>query len=180
MVDFVDAVAGDAQDTWARLLGPRYERTVVSLFRDAVQSACGAAESATGPFYCPGDRNVYLDLGFFAELSQRFGAPVYARIDAPASARQRQILKALSAADVRATSLAGEPILDRLTHAPGNGAPIGGLKVVAENGWFAARPSGTEDIYKIYAESFKGPEHLQHIQDEARAIVSATFAAAGA
>jgi len=75
MVDFVDAVAGDAQDTWARLLGPRYERTVVSLFRDAVQSACGAAESATGPFYCPGDRNVYLDLGFFAELSQRFGAP---------------------------------------------------------------------------------------------------------
>ncbi len=75
MVEFVDAVAGDTQDTWARLLGSRYERTVVSLFRDAVQSACGAAESATGPFYCPGDRKVYLDLGFFAELSRRFGAP---------------------------------------------------------------------------------------------------------
>jgi predicted metalloprotease len=75
MVDFVDAVANDAQATWARLLGPRYERTVVTLFRDAVQSACGAAESATGPFYCPGDHKVYLDLGFFAELSQRFGAP---------------------------------------------------------------------------------------------------------
>jgi predicted metalloprotease len=75
MVDFVDAVAGDAQDTWARLLGARYERTVVTLFRDVVQSACGSADSATGPFYCPGDRKVYLDLGFFAELSQRFGAP---------------------------------------------------------------------------------------------------------
>jgi uncharacterized protein len=75
MVEFVDAVAGDTQQTWARLLGPRYERTVVSLFRDAVQSACGTAESATGPFYCPGDRKVYLDLGFFTELSQRFGAP---------------------------------------------------------------------------------------------------------
>jgi len=75
MVDFVGAVASDAQATWVRLLGPRYERTVVTLFRDAVQSACGAAESATGPFYCPGDRKVYLDLGFFAELSQRFGAP---------------------------------------------------------------------------------------------------------
>jgi phosphoglucomutase len=116
----------------------------------------------------------------YQELTQRFGAPVYARIDAPASAAQRQVLKALSAGDVRATSLAGEPILDRLTHAPGNGAPIGGLKVVAESGWFAARPSGTEDIYKIYAESFKGPEHLQRIQEEAQAIVSATFAAAGA
>jgi phosphoglucomutase len=116
----------------------------------------------------------------YQELTQRFGAPVYARIDAPASAAQRQVLKALSAGDVRAASLAGEPIRDRLTHAPGNGAPIGGLKVVAENGWFAARPSGTEDIYKIYAESFKGPEHLQRIQEEARAIVSATFTAASA
>jgi len=75
MVDFVDAVASDTQETWARLLGPRYERTVVTLFRDEVRSACGAADSATGPFYCPGDRKVYLDLGFFSELSQRFGAP---------------------------------------------------------------------------------------------------------
>ncbi len=75
MVDFVDAVATDVQDTWARRLGPRYERTVVTLFREAVQSACGAAESATGPFYCPSDRRVYLDLSFFSELSQRFGAP---------------------------------------------------------------------------------------------------------
>jgi phosphoglucomutase len=116
----------------------------------------------------------------YQDLTQRFGAPVYARIDAPASARQRQVLKALSAGDVRAASLAGEPIVDRLTHAPGNGAPIGGLKVVTENGWFAARPSGTEDIYKIYAESFKGADHLRRIQEEAQAIISATFAAAGA
>jgi predicted metalloprotease len=75
MVDFVDAVARDAQETWAQLLGNRYQRTTVVLFRDAIQSACGAAESATGPFYCPGDRKIYLDLGFFRELSERFGAP---------------------------------------------------------------------------------------------------------
>src|SRR4029079_13647919 len=75
MVDFVGAVAKDAQDMWAEKLGPRYQRTPIALFRDAVQSACGYAESATGPFYCPGDRKVYLDLGFFNELSQRFGAP---------------------------------------------------------------------------------------------------------
>ena len=116
----------------------------------------------------------------YQELTERFGAPVYTRIDAAASARQRQVLKALSPGDVRAATLAGEPIREKLTHAPGNGAPIGGLKVVAENGWFAARPSGTEDIYKIYAESFKGADHLRRIQEEAQAIVSATFAAAGA
>jgi len=113
----------------------------------------------------------------YETLTQRFGAPVYARIDAPASAKQRQALKVLSPGDVRAATLAGEPIMEKLTHAPGNGAPIGGLKVVAENGWFAARPSGTEDIYKVYAESFKGREHLRSIQEEAQAIVSATFAA---
>ena len=75
MVDFVDAVTNDAQDTWAELLGSRYQRTQVVLFRDAIQSACGSADAATGPFYCPGDQKVYLDLGFFDELSQRFGAP---------------------------------------------------------------------------------------------------------
>jgi phosphoglucomutase len=115
----------------------------------------------------------------YEELTRRFGAPVYTRIDAAASAQQRQVLKRLSSGDVRAATLAGEPIRQKLTHAPGNGAPIGGLKVVTENGWFAARPSGTEDIYKIYAESFKGPDHLQRIREEAQAIVSATFAAAG-
>ncbi len=113
-------------------------------------------------------------------LEERFGSPVYERIDAPATPRQKAVLKELSPDLVTATELAGDPIREKLTRAPGNGAPIGGLKVVAENGWFAARPSGTEDIYKIYAESFRGAEHLRRIQEEARAIVDDAFAAAGA
>ncbi len=108
----------------------------------------------------------------YRALTERFGSPVYERMDAPVSPEQKAILKQLSPEQVTATTLAGEPILEKLTHAPGNGAPIGGLKVVAENGWFAARPSGTEDIYKIYAESFKGPEHLRRIQEEAQKIVT--------
>ena len=111
----------------------------------------------------------------YRELAGRFGSPVYERMDAPATPRQKEALQALSPETIRAESLAGEPIRARLTHAPGNGAAIGGLKVVAENGWFAARPSGTEDIYKIYAESFKGKAHLEKIQTEAQAIVSAAF-----
>ena len=111
----------------------------------------------------------------YQSLTNRFGDPVYERIDAPASPEEKAVLKALSPSQVRATELAGEPITARLTEAPGNGAAIGGLKVVAENGWFAARPSGTEDIYKIYAESFLGPDHLGRIQDEAREIVAAAL-----
>ncbi len=107
------------------------------------------------------------------------GEPVYERIDAPAGAAQKAVFSTLSPADIPASTLAGEPILAKLTKAPGNGAPIGGVKVVAENGWFAARPSGTEDVYKIYTESFKGREHLLRIQDEARLIVGAAFRAAG-
>jgi len=91
----------------------------------------------------------------YRELTSQFGEPCYERIDAPANAAQKKVLAKLSPADVRASTLAGEPIEARLTTAPGNGAPIGGLKVVTKNGWFAARPSGTEDVYKIYAESFK-------------------------
>jgi phosphoglucomutase len=113
--------------------------------------------------------------GHYRELAERYGDPVYARMDAPADRAQRARLAALSADQVTADSLAGEPISARLTHAPGNGAAIGGLKVCTENGWFAARPSGTEDIYKIYAESFRGEEHLQQIQQEARAIVAAAL-----
>jgi len=105
-------------------------------------------------------------------LTRKFGAPVYRRIDAPASAKQKAILKKLSP-----EAVAGEIITERLTRASGNDAPIGGLKVVTENGWFAARPSGTEDVYKIYAESFLGEEHLGRVLDEARAIVDAAFAA---
>lgn len=115
----------------------------------------------------------------YQKLTEQFGAPVYTRIDAPASGPQKSVLKGLSAESVTAESLAGEAITQKLTHAPGNGAAIGGLKVCTENGWFAARPSGTEEIYKIYAESFKGEAHLQQILTEAQAIVSATFEAAG-
>jgi len=111
----------------------------------------------------------------YNELTQRYGDPVYARTDAPASREQKARLAALSADDVHADTLAGEKITQVLTEAPGNGAPIGGLKVLTENAWFAARPSGTEDVYKIYAESFSGPDHLQQVQDEARELVNAVL-----
>ena len=115
----------------------------------------------------------------YQELTGQFGAPVYERMDAPANPAQKQVLQHLSPEMVEARELGGEPISARLTHAPGNGAAIGGLKVTAENGWFAARPSGTEDIYKIYAESFKSKAHLKQIQEEAQAIVAAAFRAGG-
>lgn len=113
-------------------------------------------------------------------LVARHGAPVYTRVDAPATGPQKTVLSRLSPDAVRASHLAGDPILARLTAAPGNGAAIGGLKVVTARGWFAARPSGTEEVYKIYAESFEGPEHLSRLLDEAKAIVDAAFRAAGA
>ncbi|MBN1179224.1 MAG: alpha-D-glucose phosphate-specific phosphoglucomutase [Anaerolineae bacterium] len=115
----------------------------------------------------------------YAALEAQFGTPVYERIDAPASPAQKAALAALSPEQVTAETLGGEAIVARLTTAPCNGASIGGLKVVAQNGWFAARPSGTEDIYKIYAESFKGVDHLKQIQAEAQAIVAATFQSTG-
>jgi phosphoglucomutase len=110
-----------------------------------------------------------------AELAAALGEPRYARVDAPATPEEKAVLKRLSPAAVAATALAGEPILAKLTRAPGNGAEIGGLKVVAANGWFAARPSGTEDVYKIYAETFRDEAHLARIMDEARAIVAAAL-----
>jgi phosphoglucomutase len=115
----------------------------------------------------------------YRDLEERFGSPVYERMDAPATTAQKQVLASLSPEKVEADSLAGDPITARLTHAPGNGAAIGGLKVTTAKGWFAARPSGTEEIYKIYAESFQGADHLKQIQSEAQAIVAATFKAAG-
>lgn len=108
----------------------------------------------------------------YAELAAEFGAPAYARTDAPTNREQKAVLKSLSPEQVTASELAGEPITAKLTEAPGNGAAIGGLKVVTENAWFAARPSGTEDKYKIYAESFLGEEHLARVQEEAQAVVS--------
>jgi phosphoglucomutase len=111
----------------------------------------------------------------YTELTDRHGEPAYARVDAPADREQKARLAALSPDDVTAETLAGEPITATLTEAPGNGAAIGGLKVVTESAWFAARPSGTEDVYKIYAESFRGPDHLAQVQQEAREVVSAAL-----
>ena len=111
----------------------------------------------------------------YADLVAEHGDPAYARVDAPANREQKAKLAALSPDDVKADQLAGEPITAKLTEAPGNGAKIGGLKVTTESAWFAARPSGTEDVYKIYAESFKGPEHLAQVQAEAREVVSAAL-----
>jgi phosphoglucomutase len=114
----------------------------------------------------------------YAELTRKFGAPVYERIDAPADPDQKAILLKLSPEQLDATEFAGEKLEATLTRAPGNNAPIGGLKVVTKSGWFAARPSGTEDVYKIYAESFQGQDHLRRIQQEARELISHTFASA--
>ena len=112
----------------------------------------------------------------YEALAEKYGAPTYARIDAPADRDQKARLAKLSPEQVTATELAGEEITAKLTTAPGNGAPLGGLKVTTENAWFAARPSGTEDVYKIYAESFKGPEHLAEVQEAAREVVNKVIA----
>jgi phosphoglucomutase len=111
----------------------------------------------------------------YRELTSRHGDPAYARVDAPASREEKARLGALSADDVSATELAGEKVTAKLTTAPGNGARIGGLKVTTDSAWFAARPSGTEDVYKIYAESFRGPDHLAEVQSAARELVAATL-----
>ena len=112
----------------------------------------------------------------YDELAEKYGAPTYARVDAPADREQKARLAALSPEQVTATELAGEKITAKLTNAPGNGAPIGGLKVTTADAWFAARPSGTEDVYKIYAESFRGPDHLREVQEAAREVVAKALA----
>ena len=111
----------------------------------------------------------------YRALTERFGEPTYARTDVATTPEAKAKLGKLSAEDVTATELAGDPITDRLTAAPGNGAALGGLKVVTAGGWFAARPSGTEDVYKVYAESFRGPDHLARIQEEAQEVVTAAL-----
>ncbi|HWN66434.1 MAG TPA: phosphoglucomutase (alpha-D-glucose-1,6-bisphosphate-dependent) [Haliangium sp.] len=148
----------------------RKDRTVWTTDKDGILLDLLAAEITAVTGKDPGEH--------YRALTERFGAPVYERVDAPATPAQKSVLKKLSPAQVTATELAGEPIVARLTEAPGNGAVIGGLKVVTENGWFAARPSGTEDVYKIYAESFLGETHLRRIQDEAQQIVTAALATA--
>ena len=142
----------------------RHNGTVWTTDKDGIILNLLAAEITAKTGRDPGEH--------YRDLTEKFGTPVYERIDAPANAEEKTVLKNLSAGQVTATELAGEPITARLTEAPGNGAAIGGLKVVSENGWFAARPSGTEEIYKIYAESFSDADHLARIQDEARAIIT--------
>jgi phosphoglucomutase len=112
----------------------------------------------------------------YEQLAEKYGAPTYARVDAPADREQKARLAKLSPEQVTATDLAGEKITAKLTTAPGNGAPLGGLKVTTADAWFAARPSGTEDVYKIYAESFRGAEHLREVQDAAREVVAKALA----
>jgi len=149
----------------------RRDGSVWSTDKDGLIMNLLAAEMMAVTGKDPGD--------LYQELTAIFGSPYYERLDAPAKAEQKICLASLTPDQVDAGELAGETILAKLTCAPGNGAAIGGLKVVTENGWFAARPSGTEDIYKIYAESFRGIEHLRRIQDEAQQIVNASFHAAG-
>ncbi len=141
----------------------RMDGTVWTTDKDGIILDLLAAEMTARTGKDPGE--------LYQNLVERFGSPVYERIDAPATPEQKGILQRLSPERISASTLAGEAIIAKLTQAPANEAPIGGIKVVTENGWFAARPSGTEDIYKIYAESFLGPEHLKRIQEEAQAIV---------
>jgi phosphoglucomutase len=148
----------------------RRDGSVWTTDKDGIIACLLAAEITARTGRDPGER--------YRELTRELGEPLYERIDAPATPAEKTALQQLAPEQIAATELAGEPIQHMLTTAPGNGSPIGGLKVVAANGWFAARPSGTEDIYKIYAESFRGGEHLRRIQDEARAIVSRALARA--
>jgi phosphoglucomutase len=172
---FVDGLAdgsfgfGGEESAGASFL--RKNGTVWTTDKDGILLNLLAAEITASTGRDPGQH--------YNDLTERFGNPVYKRIDAKANTAQKKVLKNLSPEDVKADSLAGEKIIARLTKAPANGASIDGLKVVAKSGWFAARPSGTERIYKIYAESFIDEAHLNRIIDEAQAIVSAAFKAAG-
>jgi phosphoglucomutase len=142
----------------------RFNGTVWTTDKDGIILALLAAEITAKTGCDPGDT--------YTDLTGKLGDPVYGRIDAPATPKQKEILGKLSPQQIKITNLAGEKITSVLTHAPGNGAAIGGLKVLSESGWFAARPSGTENIYKIYAESFKGKDHLDKIFEEAQTIVT--------
>ena len=166
----VDGSMGFAGEESAGASCIKRDGTVWSTDKDGVILGLLAAEITAKTGKDPGAR--------YADLTRELGAPRYERIDAPATPAQKDVLKKLSPAQVTATELAGEPILAKQTEAPGNGAAFGGLKVITENGWFAARPSGTEDVYKIYAESFRGEDHLRRIQDDARAVVTRVFDAA--
>ena len=142
----------------------RFDGTVWTTDKDGIILALLSAEITAKNSRDPGD--------IYSDLTKKLGDPVYDRIEAPATPEQKKMLGKLSSEQVKFTELAGEKILSSITNAPGNGASIGGLKVITDNGWFAARPSGTENIYKIYAESFKGTDHLHKIIEEAQEIVT--------
>jgi phosphoglucomutase len=171
---FVDGLAdgsygfGGEESAGASFL--RLDGTVWTTDKDGIILDLLAAEIAARTGRDPGE--------LYRDLTREFGEPVYERIDARATPEQKAILGKLSPKQIAASELAGDKILAALAEAPGNGAPIGGLKVVTEHGWFAARPSGTEDLYKLYAESFRGPAHLARIQQEAQAIIAKALAAA--
>jgi phosphoglucomutase len=147
----------------------RLDGSVWTTDKDGIVPALLSAEITARMGRDPGE--------IYRELTREFGEPIYDRVEAPATSEQKKQLAGLSPQQVKDAELAGEKIQAILTRAPGNDAPIGGLKVVAESGWFAARPSGTEAIYKIYAESFRGADHLRRIVAEAQALVSAALAA---
>jgi phosphoglucomutase len=149
----------------------RLDGTTWTTDKDGIILGLLAAEITATLGHDPGTR--------YVELTRGFGAPVYERIDAPATLEQKRLLLQLSPAQVEAKELAGEPIRAILTTAPGNGQPIGGLKVVTDDGWFAVRPSGTEDVYKLYAESFRDRPHLERIQEEAQELVTGILARHG-
>ena len=146
----------------------RLDGSVWTTDKDGIVPALLSAEITARLARDPGE--------IYAELAREFGDPVYDRVEAPATPKQKRMLAQLSPQQILSSELAGEKIQTILTHAPGNNAPIGGVKVIAESGWFAARPSGTEDIYKIYAESFRGADHLRHIMQEAQKIVGDALA----
>lgn len=168
---FVDGLAdgtlgfGGEESAGASFL--RMDGSAWSTDKDGILLGLLAAEITAKTGETPSQRH--------AKLVDELGASSYARVDAPATPEQKAVLKKLSASDVTATTLAGDPITGKFTEAPGNGAAIGGLKVTTDNAWFAARPSGTEDVYKIYAESFKGDEHLAQVQEQAREVVGAVL-----
>jgi phosphoglucomutase len=148
----------------------RREGPVWTTDKDGIILGLLAAEMTARTSHDPGE--------LYRDLTRQFGDPAYERIDAPATAEQKTVLERLAPQQVIATDLAGEKIEAMLTTAPGDGSPIGGLKVVTRNGWFAARPSGTEEVYKLYAESFLGEDHLRRIQQEAQKIIAQAFASA--
>ncbi len=172
---FVDGLAtgrygfGGEESAGASFL--RMSGTSWSTDKDGIIMDLLAAEITAKTGQDPGQR--------YKALTEKFGAPIYERLDAPATPEQKKVLASLSPSQVPGDTLAGESIVAKLTEAPGNGAAIGGLKVVTENGWFAARPSGTENVYKIYTESFLGAEHLAQVQEQAKEIVGRAFADAG-